>query len=101
MLPNEPFTRYFLIVYVTIKSHFEKTRKACVEFIKDAPAQEGGKGYHNVDMGRWSKLIRSSPKHKTSLIKTYFFCCPYPVYFQNVLASVNKSNIFQKSSFIV
>jgi len=42
----------------------------------------GGRVHHK---GTWgSKLNRTSPKHKTSLIKTYFFCHPYvphPIYF--------------------
>jgi len=43
------------------------------------------------DTWEGSKLIRTSPKHKTSLIKTFFFCHPQShtlFYFQNVLDSV-------------
>jgi len=32
------------------------------------------------DMGRGSNLIKTSPKYKTSLIKTYFFCHPQPIF---------------------
>src|SRR6218665_1921885 len=46
-----------------------------------------GTGYHNKDIP------------KTSLIKTYFFCHPHPIYFRNVLHCFNKNSVFKKNYF--
>ena len=90
--------------------------------LKDVPAWGG---YHNGaygDTGRRVKVNNDIPKTQNffTVIKTYFFCHPHPIYFKmyrvrgcdhhgksslkqwNIaLDSVNKNKIFQKNSFLV
>ena len=47
----------------------------------DVPVQGAGVGYHNGDTGEGIK-VKDIPK--TSLIKTYVFFHPHPIYFLNV-----------------
>lgn len=58
--------------------------RVLVLFIKDVSARGGGRWllqWRHRGEGVKVNYNRTSPKHKISLIKTYFFCRPHAIYF--------------------
>src|SRR6218665_3639840 len=68
--------KFLIIIQTLIKVREHPSRTSWLQRERGLP-QWGHRG--------GSELIRTSPKHKTSLIETYFICHQHPSYFYNML----------------